>query len=145
MRHLIYIPAFLAIATVSAHAQDGQTGQGQTNPSLDSQSRTYGESGQEQGALGQSQGGMETEFTEVDKDGDGYLSIAEAGEALPEVDITDTDGDGLLSKSEVESALPGVSFEQGGEAEAGEEPYIGEEEYDQIVQTMEADSGRQGV
>lgn len=131
MKHLFYLPAFLVFASVSAHAQD--TGQPSTDPT------------QQPGLSGQSQqsGQVITEFSEADKDGDGYLSMEEAREALPqEVTIADTDGDGLLSKSEVESAMPNLSFEEGGSS-SGE--FIGEEEYDQIVQSIEQGSAQQGV
>ena len=137
MKHLFYLPAFLVFASVSVHAQDTQPGQTPTDPSQQQQG---------QGGFGESQpsGQLITDFNEADKDGDGYLSMEEAREAVPQdVTIADTDGDGLLSKSEVESAMPNVSFEQSLDSPSGE--YIGEEEYDQIVQSIEQGGAQQGV
>jgi hypothetical protein len=49
------------------------------------------------------------EFTAVDKDKDGVLSIAEARLLFPSLTITDIEMDGLLSRREAELALPGLA------------------------------------
>ncbi|HWK54510.1 MAG TPA: hypothetical protein VNR18_09075 [Hyphomicrobiales bacterium] len=63
------------------------------------------------------------EFSKVDRNGDGVLSLAEFQSALPTLVVSDTNGDGMLSQSEVERALPTLNFSangfQGGEAFIG--------------------------
>jgi hypothetical protein len=46
------------------------------------------------------------EFSAVDKDNDGILSIAEARLLFPSLTITDVEMDGLLSRKEAKLALP---------------------------------------
>lgn len=50
------------------------------------------------------------EFSTIDKDGDGVLSIKEAQLLFPSLTINDTEADGLLSKKEAELALPGLVY-----------------------------------
>jgi hypothetical protein len=50
------------------------------------------------------------EFSAIDKDKDGALSIMEARLLFPSLTITDVEMDGLLSKNEAELALPGLVY-----------------------------------
>lgn len=82
------------------------------------------------------------EFSEVDVDGDGRLSAAEALVAFPrELVLVDVDEDGLLSRDEVSQTLPGVRFP---EEQAGDQP-IGEEEYlailEEVTEIVEEEAG----
>ena len=54
------------------------------------------------------------EFTEIDKNADGLVSIQEARDGLPgDIVVFDTNEDGLLNRDEVRTAMPEVSFQQG--------------------------------
>jgi len=72
-------------------------------------------------------------FDEADIDGDGVLSIQEAQMALPglRLDAPLTAGS-MLTKQSVQQAIPGLTFE---DDSAGP---VTEEEYEQIVEHMEA-------
>lgn len=74
------------------------------------------------------------EFSEVDADQDGVLSITEAQDALSDLLIVDANMDGLLNAAEIESAVPGLALN----ALEPETATIGEYEYELIVQAMEA-------
>lgn len=50
------------------------------------------------------------EFSSIDKDSDGVLSIKEAQLLFPSLTINDIEADGLLSKKEAEFALPGLVY-----------------------------------
>jgi len=141
MKHLFYLPAFLALTTVSVYAQDTGAQAGDLEQQPQSQSSTGIES-QSQGSsdLGSSSQGA-VDFTSADTDGNGELSVEEAQEALPDLIIVDINNDGVLNRSEAENALPGLTFE--GESEGTSEEAVGEEEFDQIVSAMEEQSAGQ--
>lgn len=78
------------------------------------------------------------EFSEVDANADGVLNKEEADQALPALGLSDSNQDGVISKADVKKVLPDVQFE--GDAESA----IGQSEYEQIVQVMEALMDRAG-
>ena len=67
------------------------------------------------------------EFSVIDKDKDGALSIMEAQLLFPSLTITDVEMDGLLSKNEAELALPGLVYTNDNHEDATK--LVGPEEY----------------
>ena len=132
MKHLFYLPAFLALATVSVHAQDTGFGE-EPSTGSDTEFQTQSEPGVT------SQGAMD--FSRADTDGNGELSIEEAQAALPDLIIVDINNDGVLNRSEAENALPGLTLE--GEGDAGSDQPVGEAEFDQIVSAVEEQNSSQ--
>lgn len=78
------------------------------------------------------------EFSEVDANADGILNTEEADQALPALGLTDSNQDGVISKGDVKKVLPDVQFE------GDDESAVGQSEYEQIVQVMEALMDRAG-
>jgi len=67
------------------------------------------------------------EFSAIDKDKDGALSIMEARLLFPSLMITDVEMDGLLSKKEAELALPGLVYSNDNHED--DTSLVGPEEY----------------
>lgn len=146
MKHLFYLPAFLALTTVSAYAQDAGV---DTNTDVDANAEyqaesdlgasTDAEAGAELGASTDAHGADMHDFTSADKDGNGELSIEEAQEALPDLVIVDINNDGVLNRSEAENAMPGLNFDESGVDAAADapDPAISEQDYLAIVTQME--------
>lgn len=79
------------------------------------------------------------QFSSVDANDDGALSLTEFQSVMPTVAITDVNGDGMVNQGELEAVIPELAFVdhgfQGGAA------LVGEEEYDHIIEVLEnADS-----
>ena|SRR5690554_2323892 len=75
------------------------------------------------------------EFSDVDADGDGALSITEATDSLSDLAIIDTNGDGMVNPAEVEAVVPGLMLVTSEDKENG---VITEAEYQLIVAAVEA-------
>jgi hypothetical protein len=67
------------------------------------------------------------EFSAIDKDKDGALSIMEARLLFPSLTITDVEMDGLLSKKEAELAMPGLVYSNDNHED--DTKLVGPEEY----------------
>jgi hypothetical protein len=67
------------------------------------------------------------DFSVIDKDKDGALSIMEAQLLFPSLTITDVEMDGLLSKKEAELALPGLVYSNDNHED--DTKLVGPEEY----------------
>lgn len=79
------------------------------------------------------------EFSEVDSNGDGALSISEAETALADVSIEDMNGDGMLNPAEAEAAIEGLTIYTTEDKATG---LVTEAEYQLIVSAVQArDSG----
>src|SRR5690606_27505052 len=76
-----------------------------------------------------------TDFSEVDADADGVLSITEAEEALPEVAIPDMNGDGMVNPAEAEAAIEGLMLVTTEDKSTG---YVTESEYQLIVSAVQS-------
>lgn len=77
-------------------------------------------------------------FDEVDRDGDGELSLREARAVLPaDVQLVDRNGDGKLNFLELQESFPGLHIDPGVMREArAEDGGIGEEEYAALVEAL---------
>lgn len=53
---------------------------------------------------------VQEDFSKVDKDKDGVLSIDEAKSAFSELKVEDTNKDGLLNQAEIQQLIPGLRF-----------------------------------
>lgn len=82
-----------------------------------------------------------TEFSEVDSDGDGALSISEAETALADVSIEDVNGDGMLNPAEAEAAIEGLTIYTTEDKATG---LITEAEYQLIVAALQPSEGGLG-
>ena len=155
MKKLLCLPAMLAIATLSAHAQETPGGNLETD--TESQNQTQESAAQSpranQGAAaelgraatqaGAGSADLTEDFSAVDKDADGELSIDEAKEAFPaELLVIDSNNDGKLNQSEVESLVPGLMFSEDG-SPADQGATVGAEEYERIVQALRGNAERQ--
>jgi hypothetical protein len=107
MKRVVSIPALLALSTIGLAAI-----------------------GLTSGALAQA-----PEFSEVDANDDGALSILEFQAVVPSVAVTDTNGDGMVNQGEIEAALPELAFVDNG-YQGGAAP-VGESEYDHIIEVLE--------
>lgn len=76
-----------------------------------------------------------TDFSEVDADADGVLSITEAEEALPEVAIPDMNGDGMVNPAEAEAAIEGLTLVTTEDKSTG---YVTASEYQLIVSAVQS-------
>lgn len=79
-----------------------------------------------------------TDFSEVDADADGVLSISEAEEALADVSIPDMNGDGMVNPAEAEAAIEGLMIVTTEDKSTG---YVTEAEYQLIVSAVQASEG----
>lgn len=144
MKHLIYLPAFLAMTAVSAYAQDAGVNtdsntEADTGFRTESEAAGNGEAGAAAASTEAHDGAQD--FSTVDKDGDGELSIEEAQEALPDLVIVDINNDGVLNRSEAENAIPGLSFDEGEDEDAeADDKAVDEEDFLAIVDQMEQDN-----
>lgn len=75
------------------------------------------------------------DFSEIDADADGALSITEASDSLPDLAIVDTNGDGMVNPAEVEAVVPGLMLVTSEDKANG---IITEAEYQLIVAAVEA-------
>lgn len=75
------------------------------------------------------------DFSEVDTDADGVLSISEAEQALPEVAIPDMNGDGMVNPLEAEAAIEGLTIVTTEDKATG---HVTEAEYQLIVSAVQA-------
>lgn len=84
-------------------------------------------------ALPQRENEIPEDFSEVDKDGDGELSVAEATAVFPKsVILVDLDEDGILSRREVRETMPQIDFE----TEADDDAPIRERDYPAILEAV---------
>jgi len=79
-----------------------------------------------------------TEFSDVDSNGDGALSISEAETALADVSFEDMNGDGMLNPAEAEAAIEGLTIYTTEDKSTG---LITEAEYQLIVAALQPSEG----
>ncbi|MEX0618302.1 MAG: hypothetical protein WDZ76_13420 [Pseudohongiellaceae bacterium] len=93
---------------------------------------------------GQQQGQQQTrDFEEVDTNSDGELSIREARDAFPDLEITGRQDDDPLRRQDAERAMPGLQLS---ESQDDRDEPVGRMDYLIIVDTMQRQeqSGQSG-
>ena len=128
MKHTLFMTGVLSLTIGQAFAQEGAASKDHYAESESLQvTQEYSSSAAESAEMMMS-------FAAADDDSDGKLSVEEAMDSLPELEIKDADYDGYVSVAEVKESTEDLEFHSEDDA------IVGEAEYMLIVQHVEEDS-----